>query len=500
MNHIGILCIANIYKEYMIKNEGGKMLVNLVKEIEKNYDGIIMFLYETEEINGVFQNQSEMISKIIEKRDFKGKIGEKINVILNFNGNLTEIFFVGLGKKEKTDNFELRRTVYGVLQGLKGKTFLIIGKEVENIYALTETLLISEYKFDKYKSKEKDVKEIPEKTFDILCDLEEIYLNEAKILADAIVITRDLVNEPSNVIYPETLALETKKYGEKYGFEVEIFEEEKIAELGMEAFLAVARAAHDRPRFIVMRYMGGNPADEIIGLVGKGLTYDTGGLSLKPSASMDTMKSDMGGAATVIGALTAIVRKGLKKNVVAVIAACENSIGGNAYRPGDIIGTMAGKTIEILNTDAEGRLTLADAVHYIITKEKVSNVVDIATLTGAALVALGTTTTAALSNNDNLFNKIDQAAKMSDERLWRLPNYPEYGKLIESKVADLKNIGGKWAGTITAGMFIEKFVGETPWVHLDIAGSSWADTPYDFYTLGGTGQMVKTLYNFVKNA
>ncbi len=245
--------------------------------------------------------------------------------------------------------------------------------------------------------------------------------------------------------------------------------------------------------------MGGNPSDEIIGLVGKGLTYDTGGLSLKPSTSMDTMKSDMGGAATVIGAMAAIAKCGIKKNVIAVIAACENSIGGNAYRPGDIIGSMAGKTIEVLNTDAEGRLTLVDAVHYIINNEKVSNVIDVATLTGAALVALGTTTTAALSNNEELYNKIDIAAKLSDERLWRLPNFPEYGKLIESKIADLKNTGGRYAGTITAGMFIEKFVGDTPWIHLDIAGSSWADAPYDFYTLGGTGQMVKTLFNFVKN-
>lgn len=476
------------------------MKVNLVKDMKKNYDGILVFLYENDSIKEIFPNNSDIIQNVLDKKEFIGKVGEKTNFILDLNGNLSELFFVGLGKKEKTDNFELRRTVYSSLQGLKGKDFLIIGNNVQGIYELIETVLISQYKFDKYKSKAKDFKEMPEKSFDIFGEIDEKMLEEAKILSEGIIITRDLVNEPSNVIYPETLALEAKKYGEQFGFQVEIFEEDKIAELGMEAFLAVARAAHDRPRFIVMRYMGGNPNDEIIGLVGKGLTYDTGGLSLKPSASMDTMKSDMGGAATVIGAMTAIARQGLKKNVVAVIAACENSIGGNAYRPGDIIGTMAGKTIEILNTDAEGRLTLVDAIHYIITKEKVSNVIDIATLTGAALVALGTTTTAALSNNDVLFNKIDLAAKISDERLWRLPNYPEYGKLIESKIADLKNIGGKWAGTITAGMFIEKFVGETPWVHLDIAGSSWADAPYDFYTIGGTGQMVKTLYNFVKNA
>jgi len=477
------------------------MKLNLVNNVVKNYDVIVAFTYENdrESLKKYFSGEMFLIDKVLEKKEFKGKKSEKALITLAVNGHLTELVVVGLGKKEKMDNYELRRTAYSVLQGLKGKEFLVIADEIESSQALAETILISEYKFDKYKSKKKDDKEEIEKTFDFIGNITVEALDEAKVLNDAIVITRDLVNEPSNVIYPETLADEAKNNGDKYGFEVEIFEEDKIAELGMEAFLAVARAAHDRPRLIVMRYMGGNPTDEVIGLVGKGLTYDTGGLSLKPSTSMDTMKSDMGGAATVIGTMTAIARLGIKKNVVAVIAACENSIGGNAYRPGDIIGSMAGKTIEILNTDAEGRLTLVDAVHYIINNEKVANVIDIATLTGAALVALGTTTTAALSNNENFYNKIDSAAKLSDERLWRLPNFPEYGKLIESKIADLKNTGGRYAGTITAGMFIEKFVGETPWIHLDIAGSSWADAPYDFYTLGGTGQMVKTLFNFVKN-
>lgn len=475
------------------------MDLNLVKKIEKKYDGILTFLYENESFEGVFPEQAEKIGKFLEIKEFKGKNGEKVSFTLELNDGITEFTFIGLGKREKADNFELRRTVFSSLQGLKGKDFLLVANKIEGIFALVETALISDYKFDKYKSKDKDSKPEVQKTFDVYGDLAEEKLAEAKTLAQSLVIARNLVNEPSNVIYPETLALEAVRCGKEYGFEVEVYEEDKIAELGMEAFLAVSRAAQDRPRFIVMRHMGGQTGEDIIGLVGKGLTYDTGGLSLKPSTSMDTMKSDMAGAATVIGAMSAIAKQGIKKNVIAVIAACENSIGGNAYRPGDIIGTMAGKTIEVLNTDAEGRLTLVDAVHYIINNEKVANVVDIATLTGAVLVALGTTTTAALSNNEVLFGKIDAAAKESDERLWRLPNYPEYGKLIESKVADFKNIGGRWAGTITAGMFIEKFVGETPWVHLDIAGTSWADAPYDFYTLGGTGQMVKTLYNYVKN-
>lgn len=495
MNKIGIVSIKLLV---CIQNIGGHMELNIVKSIEKNYDSILVFLYEGEKEIGFFQKNLEKVNSFLESKKFKGKNAEKLTLTIEEDSKFIDISFIGLGEREKADNFEMRRTVYGALQGLKSKELLIVSENNHDSYAFVETIILSDYKFDKYKSKDKEAEEKSEKNIDVLINLSEEKLVEAKILAESIKITRDLVNEPSNVIYPETLALEAKKCGEEFGFEVEIFDEDKIKELGMEAFLAVARAAHDRPKFIVMRYFGGAKNDEVIGLVGKGLTYDTGGLSLKPSNSMDTMKSDMGGAATVIGAMAAIARQKLNKNVISVIAACENSIGGNAYRPGDIIGSMAGKKIEILNTDAEGRLTLIDAVHYIINNEKVNNVIDIATLTGAALVALGTTTTAALSNNDELYQKMDKAAKDSDERLWRLPNYPEYGKLIESKIADYKNIGGRWAGTITAGMFIEKFVGETPWIHLDIAGTSWADAPYDYYTLGGTGQMVRTLYNFVK--
>lgn len=476
------------------------MLVNIVKDLNKSYDGAIAFLFEggeillPESLNG----QLAFVKKAAEKEEFTGKSGKNLNVKLNLNDEVFELTIIGLGKKDKLDGFSLRKAIFPAVKELKNKSLAVFADGIELSKALLETLLIADYKFDKYKSKKEDAKEEKEATIDVLGNYTEEDLNEAKVLVEGMKITRDLVNEPANVIYPETLADKATEYGKEYGFEVEVFGDERIEELGMTAFAEVARAAAARPRVIVMRYLGGNEGDEILGLVGKGLTYDTGGLSLKPSTSMDTMKSDMGGAATVIGAMTAIARLGIKKNVIAVVAACENSIGGNAYRPGDIIGSMAGKTIEVLNTDAEGRLTLVDAVHYILDVEKADKVLDIATLTGAALVCLGTTTTACLSNNDEFFSQIEAAASESDERLWRLPTFPEYGKLIESKVADLKNIGGRWAGTITAGMFIEKFVQEKPWIHLDIAGSSWADAPYDYYTYGGTGQMVRTLVNFAK--
>ena len=265
----------------------------------------------------------------------------------------------------------------------------------------------------------------------------------------------------------------------------------------MKAFLEVAKGSVHKPRLIVMRYMGNENSDERVGLVGKGLTFDTGGYSLKPSTSMDTMKSDMGGAAAVIGTMQALAKNKVEKNVVAVVAACENAISGGSYKPGDIIGSMAGKTIEVLNTDAEGRLTLVDAVTYIIEKEKVDKVVDVATLTGAVLVALGTEVTGVISNNDEFYDELIVAARRSGEKFWRLPNDKCYKKLYKGDFADLKNTGGRYGGSITAGMFIGEFVQDKPWLHLDIAGTSWSDSGNDTTPKGGTGAPVSTLYELV---
>ncbi|MEG0320292.1 MAG: leucyl aminopeptidase, partial [Niameybacter sp.] len=318
-------------------------------------------------------------------------------------------------------------------------------------------------------------------------------------IIEGVIEARNLVNEPANVIYPESLAERVQVLGTENGFEVEIFDETQIQDLGMKAFYEVGKGSARLPRLIVMRYMGDPTNETILGLVGKGLTFDTGGYSLKPAASMDTMKSDMAGAAAVIGTMCAVAKNKLKSNVVAVVAACENAISGISYKPGDIIGSMAGKTIEVLNTDAEGRLTLIDAVTYIIRKEKATSVVDVATLTGAALVALGTTTTAVISNDDAFYNELMEGAAKTGEKFWRLPAYDDYKKLIKSEIADLKNLGGRNAGTITAGLFIGEFVEDKPWLHLDIAGTSWAESSLNEYSgKGATGVPVTTLYNMIE--
>jgi len=281
---------------------------------------------------------------------------------------------------------------------------------------------LASYLFDRHKTKKGD--KISELFINTQSNTKKITeaVKEGATLAECTNIARDLVNEPSNVIYPETLAKEAVKFSKKYGFSAEIFEEKEIEKLKMNAFLAVARAAEKRPRLIVLKYMGDPSSKEITALIGKGLTYDTGGLALKPATGMVTMKCDMGGSAAVIGAISAM------KGTICQVKSpgCLNLIGGNAYRNGDIIGSMAGKNIEVLNTDAEGRLTLIDAVTYAIRKQKATKIVDIATLTGAVMVALGNSVTGVVSNNDKFFKQLEKASRSSGEQVWRLPNYPEY--------------------------------------------------------------------------
>jgi len=454
----------------------------------------------------------DKIKFILDGEDFKGKLGELQTINLFRNECPKNIILIGIGKKEEFNLDKLRKGIGKATKEaakLKSKSLdlnienlLSVMSLNETIRAISETVVMAGYKFDKFKS---DKKASTLEEFNVIyteeIQLEDINkgLNEGSILGQANLLARTLVNEPSNILGPIELAEEAKQAGEESGFEVEIFDEVYIKELNMQAFLEVARASAKPPRLIVMRY-NGNPEkkEEILGLVGKGLTYDSGGLSIKPTNSMVSMKSDMGGAAAVIGAMTAITKLKTKVNVVAVVAACENMIDGDGYRPGDIIGSMGGKTIEVLNTDAEGRLTLVDAVNYIIEKEHATKVVDIATLTGAVLSALGTTATGVVSNNDFFYTRLEQASKICDEKVWRLPTFDEYKELIKSDVADLKNIGGPNAGSITAGLFIGEFVQEKPWLHLDIAGTSWSDKDNDYGSKGGTGAGARLLYHLVK--
>lgn len=364
--------------------------------------------------------------------------------------------------------------------------------------AIAEMATISEYSFDRFKS---DKKEQVFKAIDIVetgasAALDEA-IKEGQIVGSAVIHTRYLVDEPANTMYPETLAEYVKKLGKESGFSVDVYEKDKIEKLGMDAYLNVARASDKAPKLIVMRYNGGGKSAETYGLVGKGLTYDSGGYSIKPTNGMLTMKSDMGGAAVVIGAMAACAKAKLPVNIVAVTASCENMIDGDGYRPGDIIGSMGGKSIFIGNTDAEGRLTLIDAITYIIREEKVDTVFDFATLTGAAIAAFGNHCAAALSNDDEIYAQYSEAAKIAGENQWRLPILPEYVELLKHPEADLTNSAGN-PGTITAGLFLKEFVEDKPWIHVDIAPVTLLGKAWGYYDKGATGYGVKTLYEFMK--
>ena len=269
-------------------------------------------------------------------------------------------------------------------------------------------------------------------------------------------------------------------------------------EMGLNAFLAVGKGSDREPRFIVMEYNNDPTSTEKLGLVGKGITYDSGGYSLKPNDGMKTMFCDMGGAATVIGSIHAIASAKTKINVVGVVGACENALSGHSYKPGDIVSSLSGKTIEIDNTDAEGRVTLADSVYYAATVMKATKIIDLATLTGACLVAFGEIYTGSVTNNQEFFNKVKNAADEAGEKIWQLPIDPLFGRQNKSKVADIKNTGGRLAGTITAGMFVGEFTNNLPWVHLDIAGTAFLSSAYSYLPFGATGVHVKTLFNLAQ--
>lgn len=373
------------------------------------------------------------------------------------------------------------------------------------IRALGEGLTLGTYSFDTYLSKkeEKTLENIfllPSLTLseNLSSDLQEA-LTEGIILGEATILSRQLGNEPASVVTPSYLADLALDLGKDENTKVTIYDYEDIKKFKMEAFLAVASGSSFKPKLIVVEY---NPLKDLdgphLGLVGKGITFDTGGLSLKPASSMLTMQGDMCGAASTLCALKAISQSKLPLRVTGVIAACDNAVSGKSYRPNDIITSRSGKTIFVGNTDAEGRLTLIDALDFILTEKKVDLVLDIATLTGAAEIALGQKIAAAVTNNENFLAQLKEASLLSGERFWELPHDEDFLELIKSPVADLTNSGGRFGGTITAGLFVGSVVGTTPWIHLDIAGPSWTEKNKGYFSKGATGYGTRLLYQLVK--
>jgi leucyl aminopeptidase len=317
-------------------------------------------------------------------------------------------------------------------------------------------------------------------------------------IANAVCYARELTNEPANLLTPERLGEEAQSLAVEYGLECRIYDETDAAVEGMGGLLAVGQGSVNPPRMIVIHHRGSPDSEETLGIIGKGVTFDTGGISLKKAAGMEEMISDMGGAAAIMGVMRAIGEWKPAINIVAVIPAAENMPSGSAFKPGDVIRTYSGKTVEVLNTDAEGRIVLADGLTAAI-RHGATRLIDVATLTEAVMHALGDLTTGAFTNEETMLQSFLQSARRAGEYVWPLPTYPEYQRLLKSEVADVKNHGGTWAGAIAGGLFIGFFAEEHPWIHLDIGGTTWMWDDRGFESKGGTGVMVRSLLEYIRD-
>lgn len=411
-----------------------------------------------------------------------------------------KVVLFGLGSKTQAVRQDIRNC-FGVLgRELRERSVETIALDTselngEFLLAAVEGLILGNYKFDTYitdrKQSVKSVEIIAENSIEI-----ESAIHTAVITAESINIAREWTNLPPSVCTPAYLADEAKTIAETYGLECTILNRMQMQELGMGGLLAVSRGSAESPKLVVLKYFGNSKSNDCIAYIGKGITFDSGGLSLKPSLSMLTMKHDMAGAASVLAAVKAIAQLQLQANVIAVMPLCENMPGGSALQPGEIIRMLSGKTVEIHSADAEGRIILADAVAYAVHLGAI-RLIDVATLTGNCHQTLGNVTAGIVDNDSAWCYEVVAAGAAADERLWRFPNYTEYRELLKSSFADLKN-SSKIAGAIAGGLFIGEFVDKCPWVHIDIAGTAWNDTATGMNPAGASGSMVRTLVELAK--
>ncbi|MFA6469545.1 MAG: leucyl aminopeptidase [Bacteroidota bacterium] len=452
------------------------------------------------------------VDTALSMKDFSGKEGETL-LLYTGNKKAPRLLMIGTGESKKFSLEKLRRAV--ATGAKKGKSLkvsslaitvpdvdVILPESIEEIAAaMAEAFLLSLYQYDKYLTKEKIGKPISKITFCTASSfIREIKtgLATGKAIAEATMHARDLTNAPGSDLYPATLAHDAQQTGRRHGFSVRVFEKKKIQQLGMGGVIGVSKGSEKEPRFVIMEYGKQFRKNGTLVLVGKGVTFDTGGISIKPSAGMAEMKMDMGGAAAVVGTMQATAQLKIKRHVVGLIPSVENMPSGSAVKPGDIIRHYNGKTSEVDNTDAEGRLILADALSYAETfKPKL--VIDLATLTGACVVALGHYATGMMGNDQESMDALKTAGERSYDRVWQLPMFDEYEKLIKSDIADVKNVGGRWAGAITAGWFLKKFIGNYQWIHLDIAGTAMQEENQDYIPRGGSGAGVRLLIEFLRN-
>ena len=455
------------------------------------------------------------LSRAIKASRFQGKTGQSLAVVTPAGTRLDRLLIVGLGKAKDVNEQSLCKLggrIYASLaaSGSKAATILVDPLESSTLNpariaaAIAEGAQLRSYRFGKYHTKSENDSKPTLTTLTLRCRGSAKAKAEFRArdkIVQGVFMTRDLVTEPPNVIYPDSLAKRCKELT-KLGVKVEVLGEPQMRRLGMGALLGVGQGSIRESRLVVMRWNGKRGAkakkDKPVCFVGKGITFDTGVISLKPSGGMEEMKYDMGGSGVVIGLMKALAGRKAKVNAVGVIALAENMPGSNAQRPSDVVTSMSGQTIEVLNTDAEGRLVLADALHYANTRFKPQFIVDLATLTGAIIVALGSEYAGLFSNNDKLSERLSDAGEEVGELVWRLPQGEVFDKMLKSDIADMKNIsGGRGAGSITAAQFLGRFVGKTPWAHLDIAGVTWTKSDKPLSPKGATAFGVRLLNRLV---
>lgn len=458
------------------------------------------------------QRTNGSISELIENGDFEAKPSQ-ISVIYT-RGSLPakRIALVGLGKQSEINLEKLRAAFASVMRHLRNLNIkeaatsinlnIIPRKKDQVIQAVAEGSLLGLYQYTPYKTVgREDLQEMEQ--LNIIADekdftLIESAIKKAQMITQAVYFVRDLVSAPSNEMTPSIMAQKAREIARRKNVSCNVLDKAKMKEMGMNALLAVASGSNEDPKFIVLEYSGGKKSAAPVVLVGKGLTFDSGGISIKPADKMDEMKTDMSGGAAVMGVIMAAADLQIPLNITAFIPAMENMPSGTAYKPGDIIKSYSGKTIEVLNTDAEGRLILADALAYAL-ELKPAAVIDVATLTGACIIALGDDVIGMLGTDDKLKKEINSAAQTTGELVWELPLWESYHELIKSDIADYKNSGGRTAGTITAAAFLSKFVGDSPWVHLDIAGPAWTSKDKTYIPKGASGVAVRLLVEFLRN-
>ena len=458
----------------------------------------------------LLRTAADMVRKAAAAERFKGKLGTTLDIVLPAELEATRLIVVGCGHARELkapDYLRLGGIAMGKVPAAAGELTILAelpsgAMKPEQAADVALGTRLRAYSFDRYKTKRNDDDAKPASALVTIGVAEPGATRKAWVareaVADGVVLARDLVNEPANILYPEEFARRTTAL-RKLGIAVEVLDTAAMKKLGMNALLGVGQGSVHESRLVIMRWNGGKRGEKPVAFIGKGVCFDTGGISIKPAQNMEDMKGDMAGAACVVGLMETLAKRKAGINAIGAIGLVENMPDGNAQRPGDIVKTMSGQTIEIINTDAEGRLVLADILHYVADRFAPKFMIDLATLTGAIIVSLGQEYAGLFSNDDKLADRLIKTGERTGERLWRMPLGPEYDKMINSKFADMKNTGGRFGGSITAAQLLQRFVGKTHWAHLDIAGTAMSSPQTDINKSWGSGWGVRLLDRLVQD-